>query len=90
MYKKECGPDQPERCYIGDLGSKVGLLDINEERVVFSDSNLPLEGYGNITGRSVVIFGPNNNADMFACANIEPDYDIVKYVNIEWSTRFVL
>ena len=40
-------------------------------------------------GRSIVIFTPNRGGDRFACANIEPDKDIIKYVNIRKTPRFV-
>lgn len=40
-------------------------------------------------GRSIVIFTPERGGDRFACANIEPDKDIIKYVNIRRTPRFV-
>lgn len=33
---------------------------------------------------------PNRQPERYACANIEPDYDIIKYANIEKPPRFVL
>lgn len=40
-------------------------------------------------GRSIVIFDENFGSNKFACANIESDNDIVKYVNIRKPPRFV-
>lgn len=40
-------------------------------------------------GRSIVIFTPERGGDRFACANIEPDKDIIKYVNIQYTSKFV-
>lgn len=57
---------------------------------MFTDFNLPLEGDVTAIGRSIVIFDPNEGSQRFACANIEPDYDIVKFSNIEKPPRFVL
>lgn len=54
------------------------------------DSNFPLEGKVSALGRSIVIFGPERSSERFACANIEPDKDIIKYVNIMKPPRFVL
>lgn len=41
-------------------------------------------------GRSIVILSPNKKPERYACANIEPDFDIIKYVNIEKPPRFVV
>lgn len=75
---------------MGDLSARLGTIDIGLKRKVFTDSNLPLEGDVTALGRSIVIFGPNRDSQRFACANIEPDYDIIKYANIERPPRFVL
>jgi hypothetical protein len=90
LYRQECGRDNPLRCYVGDLSARLGPINIGIERAVFSDPNFPLEGDVSAIGRSIVIFGPNFSSERFSCANIEPDYDIVKYVNIERPPRFVL
>lgn len=78
------------RCYVGDVSTRIGTIDIGLMRSVKSDPNLPLEGDVSALGRSIVIFGQNHSSERFACANIEPDHDIVKYVNIERPPRFVL
>ena len=57
---------------------------------MFTDSNFPLEGTVSALGRSIVIMGPNRSSERFACANIEPDNDIVKYANIRKPPRFVM
>lgn len=57
---------------------------------MFMDSNFPLEGTVSAMGRSLVIFGPERSGERFACANIEPDKDIIKFVNIMKPPRFVL
>lgn len=51
---------------------------------------MPLEGVIAAVGRSIVIYGPEKSKERFACANIEPDHDIIKYVNVERPPRFVL
>lgn len=90
LYRQECGPKNPLRCYVGDVSARLGTIDIGLERSVKSDPNFPLEGIVSALGRSIVIFGANHSSERFACANIEPDHDIVKYVNIERPPRFVL
>ncbi|XP_044755346.1 uncharacterized protein LOC123314251 [Coccinella septempunctata] len=90
LYDQECGPENPLRCHVGDLSARLGTVDIGVQRKVFTDSNLPLEGDVTAVGRSIVILSPNRRPERFACANIEPDYDIVKYANIEKPPRFVL
>lgn len=66
------------------------FLDLGLGRQVFTDSNFPLEGTVSALGRSIVIMGPNRSSERFACANIEPDNDIVKYANIRKPPRFVM
>jgi hypothetical protein len=41
-------------------------------------------------GRSIVIFSKEQGGERFACANIEPDKDIIKYANICKPPRFVM
>ncbi|CAH0597827.1 unnamed protein product [Chrysodeixis includens] len=90
LYNQECGADNPLRCDVGDLTARLGTINIGGERQMFMDSNFPLEGAVSAVGRSIVIFGPERSAERFACANIEPDKDIIKYVNIMKPPRFVL
>ncbi|KAJ8944218.1 hypothetical protein NQ318_014580 [Aromia moschata] len=90
LYRQECGPENPLRCHVGDLSARLGTIDIGVKRKVFTDSNFPLEGDVTAIGRSIVILTPNRGGDRFACANIEPDYDIIKYANIEKPPRFVV
>lgn len=59
-------------------------------RAVFSDLNFPLEGVQNAMGRSIVLFGPHYSSERYACANIEPDHDIVKYINLQKPPKFVM
>jgi len=66
------------------------VLDIGDKRAVFTDSNFPLEGDQSAIGRSIVIMGPERSSERFACANIEPDHDIVKYINLQRPPRFVV
>lgn len=66
------------------------FVDIGVGRKLFTESNLPLEGKMNALGRSIVIFGPEKGSERFACANIEPDNDIVKYANIRKPPHFVV
>ncbi|KAL3268164.1 hypothetical protein HHI36_007291 [Cryptolaemus montrouzieri] len=90
LYEQECGPENPLRCHVGDLSARLGTIDIGLKRKVFTDSNFPLEGDVSAIGKSIVILSPNRRPERFACANIEPDYDIIKYANIEKPPRFVL
>lgn len=45
LYRRECGPDLPLRCYVGDLSGRLGTIDLGNGRKVFSDPNLPLGNY---------------------------------------------
>lgn len=74
-----------------DFNTKFkSFVDIGNRRTVFSDQNFPLEGDQSALGRSIVIFGPNYSGERFACANIEPDHDIIKYVNLQKPPKFVV
>lgn len=90
LYRQECGPDLPLRCYVGDISGRLGPIDIGLERQVFTDSNFPLSGSISAMGKSIVIFDKDFGRNRFACANIEPDNDIVKYANIRKPPRFVV
>ncbi|XP_052752768.1 uncharacterized protein LOC113514487 isoform X1 [Galleria mellonella] len=90
LYNQECGADNPLRCDVGDLTARLGTINIGGERQMFVDSNFPLEGTVSAMGRSIVIFGPERSGERFACANIEPDKDIIKAFNIMKPPRFVL
>ncbi|XP_072936452.1 uncharacterized protein Rsod isoform X1 [Epargyreus clarus] len=90
LYNQECGADNPLRCDVGDLTARLGTISVGGERQMFMDSNFPLEGTVSAVGRSIVIFGPERTSERFACANIQPDKDIIKYVNIMKPPRFVL
>jgi hypothetical protein len=50
--------------------------------------NLPLEGPHSTVGRSLVIYDKDGSNEKYACANIEPDHDIIKYANIRRPPRF--
>lgn len=80
----------PLRCYAGDVSGRLGPINIGLERQIFTDSNFPLSGSVSATGRSIIIFDKNFSSNRFACANIEPDNDIVKYANIRKPPRFVM
>jgi len=66
------------------------LSDLGGERVVLTDSNFPLEAPVGAIGRSIVIFGPDHSHERFACANIEPDHNVIKYINLQKPPRFVV
>lgn len=89
LYRAECGPDNPLRCYVGDVSSRLGTINLGDQRQVFSDGSFPLEGDVSALGRSIVIFTPEKGGDRFACANIAPDKDIIKYVNVQYTSKFV-
>ncbi|XP_071566892.1 uncharacterized protein Rsod isoform X1 [Temnothorax nylanderi] len=90
LYREECGPDLPLRCYVGDISSRLGSINIGEKRQIFTDSNFPLGGPVSAMGKSIIIFDKDFGGNRFACANVEPDNDIVKYANIRKPPRFVV
>ena len=90
LYKQECGSDLPLRCYVGDVSGRIGPINIGLERQIFTDSNFPLGGRISAIGKSIIIFDKDFERNRFACANIEPDTDIVKYANIRKPPRFVV
>ncbi|XP_046993173.1 uncharacterized protein LOC124605492 isoform X1 [Schistocerca americana] len=90
LYRQECGPDNPLRCYVGDISGRLSTIDLGDKRKVFSDVNFPLEGDVSAIGRSIVIMNKDRGSERFACANIEPDKDIIKYANIQKPPKFVL
>lgn len=57
---------------------------------MLTDSNFPLEAPVGAIGRSIVIFGPDHSHERFACANIEPDHNVIKYINLQKPPRFVV
>jgi Cu/Zn superoxide dismutase len=90
LYHEECGPNNPLRCYVGDISGRLGTISLGYKRQVFTDNNFPLEGDVTAMGRSIVIFNKDRGGERFACANIEPDKDIIKYANIRKPPRFVV
>ncbi|XP_037076792.1 uncharacterized protein LOC119097959 [Pollicipes pollicipes] len=91
FYNEECSPETPLRCEIGDLGGRLGTINLGQKRVVMSDPNLPLDGdfWHSAIGKSVIIFEANRGSNRYACANIEPDFDIIKRVSIRKLPKFV-
>lgn len=76
---------------MGDIGgSRLPTISIASKREVFSDLNFPLSGTVSALGRSIVIYGPNRSWKRQSCANIEADHDIIKYINIEKNSKFVV
>ena len=93
FYGEECGKDNPLRCEIGDLSGRNGRIDVGGKAFVINDVNLPLKGedwFTSAVGKSIVIHGPEGSPDRMACANIEEDHDIVKFVTIHTKARFNL
>lgn len=89
LYQRECQPHVPYRCMVGDISGRLGNVDIGAGSYIFSDRNLPLSGKFSVMGRSAVMMSPNGGEDRFACANIEPDNDIFKFVVIRKPRKFV-
>ncbi|KAG8225429.1 hypothetical protein J437_LFUL004250 [Ladona fulva] len=89
LYRAECGQDNPLRCDVGDISGRLGPIHLGGRRQLFNDVNLPLEGTVSAIGRSIVIYNKEGRSERFACANIEPDKDIIKYANIRKPPRFV-
>ncbi|XP_071440833.1 uncharacterized protein Rsod [Hetaerina americana] len=89
LYRAECGPDNPLRCDVGDISGRLGPIHLGGQRQLFTDVNLPLEGTVSAIGKSIVIYNKDRGSERYACANIEPDKDIIKYANIRKPPRFV-
>ncbi|XP_068215953.1 uncharacterized protein [Palaemon carinicauda] len=87
-YDRECTPEFPLRCDVGDLSGRLGPIDIGDKRYVFVDRNLPLTGPHGIMNKAIIIHTENAGVDRFACANIEPDDDIIKWVIIRKTPKF--
>ncbi|XP_050697419.1 uncharacterized protein LOC126985909 [Eriocheir sinensis] len=87
-YERECGPDVPLRCDVGDLSGRLGTIDVGDKRFVFVDRNLPLSGPHGVMNRAIVIHKENAGVERFACANIQPDDDIIKWVIVRKAPKF--
>ena len=92
FYSQECSAETPLRCEVGDLTGRHGQIDVGGHAYVFSDVNLPLSGdwYNSALGKSIIIHGPDGTGEILACANIEPDNDIIKYAVIKTTSSFNL
>jgi len=92
FYGEECSPETPLRCEVGDLSGRHGTIDVGGKAFVFSDVNLPLSGdwYNSALGKSIIIYDSNESNNILACANIEPDRDILKYAVIKVQGNFNL
>ncbi|KAG0723409.1 hypothetical protein GWK47_005529 [Chionoecetes opilio] len=87
-YERQCSPEVPLRCDVGDLSGRLGTIDLGDKRFVFVDRNLPLSGPHGINNRALVIHTENAGVDRFACANIRADDDIIKWVIIKKAPKF--
>jgi hypothetical protein len=92
FYSEECSPEAPLRCEVGDLSGRHGPITVGGQAYVFNDVNLPLHGdwYNSALGKSVVVHDPDGSGEVMACANIEPDKDIIKYAVIKTLASFNL
>jgi len=92
FYDEECSQETPLRCEVGDLTGRHGRLSIGGHAYVFNDNNLALHGdwYHSALGKSIIIHGPDGQGFRMACANIEPDRDIIKYVVVKTTPGFNL
>ncbi|KAB7494606.1 hypothetical protein Anas_08737 [Armadillidium nasatum] len=87
-YDKQCTPEYPLRCDAGDISGRLGPIDVGDKRYVFMDSNLPLAGEHSAMGKAIVVHNEQGRVENFACANILPDEDIVKWANVKRTGRF--
>ena len=80
-----CAKDkEPLRCWVGDLTSKLGRLnvagkiqDLSSTKMFFTDSNLPLTGDASIIGHSLVIHddhAPAHRGERMACTAVRRLY----------------
>ncbi|ODM91430.1 Superoxide dismutase [Cu-Zn] [Orchesella cincta] len=90
FYAQECSPETPLRCEVGDITGRLGSINLGENKYVKIDPNLPLSGPGSVLGRSLIIHAPNGGVERLACANIDPDKDIIKYANIRKTNDFLI
>ena len=90
FYAEQCNPENPLRCEVGDMSGKHGKISVGGKAYVFDDQNLQLHGdwFHNAVGKSVLIHDTDGTA--LACANIEPDNDIIKYAVIRTLSGFNL
>lgn len=35
MYREECGPDNPLRCYVGDVSNRVGVIGNSSTQLLY-------------------------------------------------------
>ncbi|CAG0919694.1 unnamed protein product [Notodromas monacha] len=94
-YDRDCGRNLPLRCEAGDMSGKLGPISIGgrDGHFVLSDTHYPLcevaLGRDNgMTAKSLVIFDEDGSSLRYACANIEPDDDIVRTVVVQKTSRF--
>lgn len=90
FYSEQCSPKTPLRCEVGDMSGKHGKISVGGRAFVFDDRNLQLHGdwFHNAVGKSVLIH--DTDGGPLACANIEPDNDIIKYAVIRTLSGFNL
>lgn len=88
FYERECTAEFPLRCDVGDISGRLGPIDVGDKRYVFVDRNLPLSGPHGVMNRAIIIHNEKHRVERFACANIEPDDDIVKWANIRKPPKF--
>ena len=90
FYSEQCTERTPLRCEVGDMSGKHGKISVGGEAYVFDDQNLQLHGdwFHNAVGKSVMIH--DTDGTNLACANIEPDNDIIKYAVIKTLSGFNL
>ena len=90
FYSQQCHPKHPLRCEVGDMSGKHGKISVGGKAYVFHDRNLQLHGdwFHNAIGKSVLIH--DTDGSPLACANIEPDKDIIKYAVIRTLSGFNL
>jgi len=90
FYSQQCNPKVPLRCEVGDMSGRHGKISVGGKAYVFNDVNLPLHGdwFHNAVGKSILI--QDTDGRPLACANIEPDKDIIKYAVIKTLSGFNL
>lgn len=75
-YTHQCSARAAQRCQMGDLSAKLGLIDIASPtdfpaKRFFTDTQLPIGGGAvGVIGRSLVIHEAGGGRALFACANI--------------------
>ncbi|XP_055337780.1 uncharacterized protein LOC129587863 [Paramacrobiotus metropolitanus] len=91
-YRDECWAGNPTRCSYGDVTRRLGKVRISfDERQVFTDDILQLQGNISLIGRSIVVFDTREGDQReirLACANILEEEHAQVTINLQHAGIF--